>query len=78
MTWHGWRMANDSDGYSIHIGNLPGRKKVALYSEDDDHFTVLAYFQSDEAAEEMARWVDRLQEAVNENAAVGRERSLAP
>jgi len=46
--------------------------------EDDDHFKVLAYFQSDEAAEEMAEWVDRLQEAVNENAAVGRERSRAP
>ena len=75
--WHGWRMDGDPDGYSIHIGNLPGRKKVALYMEDDDHFKVLAYFQSDEAAEEMAEWVDRLQEAVNENAAVGGERSRA-
>ena len=64
-TWHGWRIATDPNGYSVHIGHLPGRKSVVLYSEDDDAFHVLTYFQSEEMAQEMADWIDRMQAAMN-------------
>ncbi len=62
--WHGWRLSTDPNGYSVHIGHLPGRKSVTLYSEDDDTFHVLAYFQSEEMAHEMADWIDRMQAAM--------------
>lgn len=69
--WHGWRISDDPDGYSIHIGHIPGRKRVALYSEDDNYFKVLAYFQSEEAAQEMADWIDRMQDMMNAAAGQG-------
>ncbi len=64
MTWHGWRISRD-ESYSIHIGEVPGRKRIALYAEDDESFTVLAYFQNKEAAEEMAAWIERLSALIN-------------
>lgn len=62
--WHGWRIKSDPDGYSVHVGNLPGRKRVALYAEDDESFKVLAYFQNEEAAEGFSAFMDRIMDAI--------------
>ncbi len=63
--WHGWRLTDDAEGYSVQVGNLPGRKKVALYAEDDESFKVLAYFQSQDEATEFSAWLDRIMAEIN-------------
>lgn len=67
MDWHGWRLSNDDDGFSVHVGNLPGRKKVALYAESDESFQMMAYFQSEDAAREFAEWMDRVMAEINKH-----------
>lgn len=55
--WHGWRVGS---GKSIHVGPLPSRKSVALYTEGGGRIDVLAYFRSEEDAERALALIDRL------------------
>jgi hypothetical protein len=62
--WHGW--SDDLEqfsGIAIHIGPLPGRKSVALYTIDyTDGATmhVHAYFRSTEEAKKALKFLDEL------------------
>lgn len=59
----GWQLAN-LDGESIspalHIGELPGRKRIALYVVDGGALTPLAYFRDREAAETAWALIERI------------------
>jgi hypothetical protein len=44
--WHGWSRG----GVALHVGPVPGRKSIALYSHVGVTATVLAYFRDDESA----------------------------
>jgi len=55
--WHGWTVA----GKSLHVGPLPGRKSICLYtSEANVGLVPLAYFRSEGDAATCLAWLDRL------------------
>lgn len=54
--WHGWGMAD----WSLHVGTLPGRKSVCLYSHIGSVVEPLAYFRDDESAFRALEMLDRL------------------
>lgn len=55
--WHGWTVA----GKSLHVGPLPGRKSICLYtSEASIGLKPLAYFRSEDDADACLAWLDRL------------------
>lgn len=55
--WHGWTVA----GKSLHVGPLPGRKSICLYtSEANVGIRPLAYFRSEDDADACLAWLDRL------------------
>lgn len=54
--WHGW----GGDGWSLHVGPLPGRKSVCLYSHIGSIVEPLAYFRDDESAFRALAMFDRI------------------
>lgn len=49
----------------MHIGRLPGRKSIALYTIDRGHVMyVHAYFRNDEEAERAMETLDHLMQPV--------------
>lgn len=54
--WHGWRVQN----VSLHVGELPGRKQVCLYTMDNNTIRTRAFFKRREDAEAVLRWIDTL------------------
>ena len=61
--WHGWskqRYGLPSNPRSLHVGHLPGRKSVCLYSVNGSVLTVLAYFRNEDTAVRTMRLIDEL------------------
>lgn len=59
----GWQLVTlDGEPISpaLHIGKLPGRKRIALYIVDGSVLTPLAYFRDQEAAETAFALIGRL------------------
>lgn len=65
--WHGWRRTNNkvhtekTEG-GLHVGPLPGRKQIALYTELYGDIVPLAYFKTESLAELALEAFDRLVE----------------
>jgi hypothetical protein len=57
--WHGWSAGGDR-AQALHIGHLPGRRSVALYTEGHGTLNVLAYFRSEQDAEVAMLFIDRI------------------
>lgn len=66
--WHGWKLIYKSfenpkvanTNGSVHVGPLPNRKGIALYREQDGILRALAYFVSEQAAQEALAFFDRM------------------
>lgn len=58
MDWHGWSLS--TGGPALHVGPLPGRKSVCLYSVNGSVLSVHAYFRSEDAAREALGVLDGL------------------
>lgn len=60
--WHGWSFyagVLPSTCTAIHIGPLPGRKRIALYTQDkEEGVHILAWFDTEDRAERFLRWLD--------------------
>lgn len=58
--FHGWALTNER--WALHIGFLPGRKRVLLYLQDDAQGVIysLASFTSEENARIALERFDRL------------------
>ena len=59
--WHGYSIGK----LSLYVGPLPGRKKIALYSVEAGTLTILAFFQTEEAASVALRALGDLLDARN-------------
>jgi hypothetical protein len=55
--WHGWSR-QDSDRGAMHVGMLPGRKSVCLYTVRGSVLDVLAYFRDEDHAWDALAWLD--------------------
>jgi hypothetical protein len=55
--WHGWSISEDK---AIHVGHLPGRKSVCLYTMEGSVLKVRAYFRSEQDAREFLEALDSL------------------
>jgi len=53
---HGW---SDKEKDNLYVGTLPGRKSIALYKEYNGHIIVLAYFRTQQCAQETLRVLDK-------------------
>lgn len=64
VDWHGWsRSSKAYHGESLHVGPLPGRKQIAVYSMDYRSGAVMhvhAYCRSVEEGERLLAVLDRL------------------
>lgn len=61
--WHGWSRGEQYTGVALHIGPLPGRKSICLYTMDYRDGAVLyvhAYFRSEEEARRALDTLDNL------------------
>jgi len=56
--FHGW--AARSGGPALHIGELPGRKSVCLYTIEAGVIRTHAFFKSSDDAERVVAIIDRL------------------
>ena len=56
VEWHGWSRGSTS----LHIGKLPGRKRVCLYVLDGAILTPLAYFTTEVDARTCMQAIDSL------------------
>lgn len=62
--WHGWSRGLQS-GRVLHIGPLPGRKRIALYTMDYRNGAVMyvhAYFRSEDEAHRALETLDWIME----------------
>ncbi len=53
--WHGWSRHTKHKGRALHIGPLPGRKSICLYTMDYTDGAVMkvhAYFRNEKEAKE--------------------------
>ena len=68
--WHGWsRSEMPYTSEALHIGPLPGRKSICLYSmdyKDGAVMSVHAYFRSEDEAKHALAILDRLMRPVIE------------
>lgn len=55
--WHGW---SRGAGEAIHIGRIPGRKRVMIYLVEGSVVTTLGSFTSEEYAKKALDALDRL------------------
>lgn len=63
VEWHGWSTtAEPYKGESLHIGPLPGRKSICLYTMDYDKGTMFvhAYFRNEGEAKHALDTLDNL------------------
>ncbi len=61
--WHGWALFDpslDKRCEAVHVGPLPGRKQIALYTEGETEGKILAYFQDEAKAELFLSWLDKI------------------
>lgn len=61
--WHGWSRTQEYTGRALHIGPLPGRKSVCLYTMDYRTGAVMrvhAYFRSEDEARAALDTLDEL------------------
>lgn len=59
--WHGWSICDAHGARSLHVGTLPGRGRVALYTISPlNKIVPLAYFSSVTAAQEALDMIDQL------------------
>jgi hypothetical protein len=58
VSWWGWRRSDK--GHALHIGELPGRKQIAIYCLNGANLQPLGYFVSVEAAEKARDMLDEL------------------
>ena len=49
--------------FGLYIGRIPGRKRIALYSNYKAEVTPLAYFTSGQKAEEALKYLDIIAKA---------------
>lgn len=56
LLYHGWGITNKN--LTLHIGNLPGRKSVCLYYEDNGTINTLAFFKNPESAQKAQELLD--------------------
>lgn len=61
MDWWGWSETESKAG--LHIGPLPGRKRIALYGKRQGTIRALAYFRSEEHAREALELLDIIAKA---------------
>lgn len=54
--WHGWEFR---DGTKLHIGPVPTRKSVCIYTVEDSVMHVIAYCRSEEEGRRLLRFLDR-------------------
>lgn len=60
--WHGWsKHLGAHKGPALHIGNIPGRKRIALY-EANGELRVLAWFNTEGDAKRCLALLDWLVE----------------
>ena len=69
MSWHGWSRTPGYSGVKLHVGPLPGRKSIAVYSMDysmEYHegggctMHVHAYCRSVEEGEKLVKVLDEI------------------
>ena len=61
--WHGWSRRTGYTGRSLHIGPLPGRKSICLYTMDYTNGAVMyvhAYFRNEDEARRALETLDGL------------------
>lgn len=59
--WHGWSVCDVLGPRSLHVGPLPGRDRVALYTINAlNSIEPLAYFSSGAAAKAAMDMIDQL------------------
>ena len=61
--WHGWRRGHagcEQTYGGLHVGPLPGRKQIALYTEIQGVITTLAYFKDEVLARRALEELDKL------------------
>lgn len=61
--WHGWSRTKGYAGRALHIGPLPGRKSICLYTVDYTDGAVMyvhAYFRSEDEARRALATLDEL------------------
>lgn len=57
IDWHGWGRRGSSQG-ALHVGRMPGRKSVCLYTNVGNEAKVRAYFRSEADAVAVLAWLD--------------------
>lgn len=55
--WHGWGRGR---GPALHIGELPGRKSVCLYTISDGAIRTHAFFKNAHQAQKVMALIDSL------------------
>jgi hypothetical protein len=63
IKWHGWRRVGCA---ALHIGPLPGRKRIALYIDHGTWIETLAWFNGEWAARQVVQAIDELVVCVEE------------
>ena len=58
--WYGFTIQHEGGEESLHIGNLPGRKRVCLYRVQGGVLESLAYFDSEAKAYDALRMISIL------------------
>lgn len=61
--WHGWSRTKGFSGRALHVGPLPGRKSICLYTmdyTDGAAMHVHAYFRSETEARRALATLDEL------------------
>lgn len=48
--WHGW--SREGSALALHVGPLPGRKSICLYSIDGSVIRTHAFFRDEQSARE--------------------------
>lgn len=55
--WHGWQIPGKG---ALHVGPLPGRKSICVYTVQGTVLQVHAYARSEDEAWELLQFLDRI------------------
>ncbi len=58
--WHGWLISRGDRRVALHVGPLPGRKSVAVYTVRAGVMQVHAYCRDEESAQALVVALDEL------------------
>ncbi len=61
--WHGWSRSRGLNGRALHIGPLPGRKSICLYTMDYRDGAIMrvhAYFRNEDEARDALATLDEI------------------